>query len=132
MYRNVLGEKVSRQRYREMLAAARNRRELLAAGGGGRELLKMGLLSSAGMLATIKGLSARAGIPQGPANLCAPGNQAASPPTRPFSRPLPILPVAQPVPARDPAPTIVPNTAAGEARPRPHQALTLFPPQQFF
>jgi FtsP/CotA-like multicopper oxidase with cupredoxin domain len=132
MYRNVLGERVSRRRYREMLAAARYRRELIAAGLGRRELLKMGLLSTAGMLATIKGLSARAGTPQGPANLCAPGNQAASPPTKPFSRPLPILPIAQPVAALDPAPTIVPNTAAGEARTRPHQALTLFPPQRFF
>jgi hypothetical protein len=75
MYRNVLGEKVSKRRYREMLAAARNRRELIAAGLGRRELLKMGLLSSAGMLAAIKGLSARAGTPQGPANLCAPGNR---------------------------------------------------------
>ncbi|MBV8806093.1 MAG: RICIN domain-containing protein [Sinobacteraceae bacterium] len=59
MYRNVLGEKVSRKRYREMLAAARNRRELIAAGLGRRELLKMGLLSGAGMLLPIKGLSGR-------------------------------------------------------------------------
>lgn len=42
MYLNVLGEKVSKARYRKMLAAAQNRHELIAAGLGRRELLKMG------------------------------------------------------------------------------------------
>ena len=32
MYYNVFGEKVSRRRYKEMCAAAKNRRELIAAG----------------------------------------------------------------------------------------------------
>jgi hypothetical protein len=103
MYRNVLGEKVSRKRHREMLAAARNRRELIAAGLGRRELLKMGLLSSAGMLLPIAGLSSRASAQQRVADLCkpaAPGNQLPSPPTGAFVRPLPILPIAQPVAAR--------------------------------
>lgn len=135
MYRNVLGEKVSRKRYREMLAAARNRRELIAAGLGRRELLKMGLLSSAGMLLPIAGLSSRASAQQRVADLCkpaAPGNQLPSPPTGAFVRPLPILPIAQPVAALDPAPTVFPNTGAGEARTRPHQALTLFPPRKLY
>jgi len=50
MYRNILGEKVSKTRYREMLAAAKNRRELITAGLGRRDLLKMGLLTAAGTL----------------------------------------------------------------------------------
>lgn len=41
MYFNVFGERVSRTRYREMLAAAKNRREFIAAGLGRRDLLKM-------------------------------------------------------------------------------------------
>src|SRR5260370_17249197 len=32
----------------------------------------------------------------------------------------------------NPAPTVQPNTAAGEARIRPHQAPTLFPPQKLY
>ena len=129
---NVFGERVSRTRYKEMLNAAKNRRELVAAQFDRRELIKMGLVTAAGLLAPIKGLSARAFPQQGIPNLCAPGNQAASPPTRAFVRPLPILPIAQPVASLSPAPTINPNTVAGEARTRAHQALTLFPPQKFF
>jgi len=137
MYFNVFGEKVSRARYREMLNAATNRRELIAARFDRRELIRMGLVTAAGSLVSMKGLSARAQqFQQGPSNLCGtpqlPANQPASPPTRAFIRPLPILPLAQPVKALNPAPTVAPNTAAGESRTRPHQALTLFPPQKFF
>jgi FtsP/CotA-like multicopper oxidase with cupredoxin domain len=128
MYFNVFGEKVSRARYKEMLNAAENRRELIAARFDRRELIRMGLLTSAGLLIPTKGLSARdQQFQQGASNLCgpplAPANQPASPPTTPFIRPLPILPIAQPVKAL---------TAAGEQRTRPHQAFTLFPPQKFF
>ena len=132
MYFNVFGERVSRARHKQMLPAAKNRRELIAAQFSRRELIKMGLVTPAGLLVPTLGLSARAFAQQGVPNLCAPGNQAASPPTRPFIAPLPILPIAQPVKALDPAPTVAPNTAAGEGRTRAHQALTLFPPQQFF
>lgn len=134
MYFNVFGEKVSKARYREMLNAAKNRRELIAAGlTSRRDLAKMGLLTAAGMLAPIGGLSARAAqFQQGAANLCAPGNQAASPPTRSFIEPLPIMPIAQPVPSLNPAPMICPNTGAGESRTRCHQALNIFPPQKFY
>ena len=59
MYRNVLGEKVSKGRFQEMQAAAKNRREFIAAGLGRRDLMKMGLLTAAGTLLPIKGLSAR-------------------------------------------------------------------------
>ena len=131
MYRNIFGEKVSKARYKEMVNAAQNRRELIEARFDRRELIKMGLITSAGLLAPIRGLSARAGQ-QGTPNLCAPGNQAASPATTPFTVPLRILPIAKTVAALNPAPTIAPNTAAGEARTRPHQAFSLFPPQKFF
>ena len=110
----MFGERVSRARYKEMLNAAKNRRELIAAQFDRRELIRMGLVTAAGLLAPIKGLSARA--QQGIPNLRAPGNQAASPPTTPFTVPLRILPIAQTVAALTPAPTIAPNTAAGEAR----------------
>jgi FtsP/CotA-like multicopper oxidase with cupredoxin domain len=131
MYFNVFGEKVSRGRYKEMLNAAKNRRELIAAGlTGRRDLLKMGLLTSGGMLAAISGLSARAyGQQTGSNQLCLAGNQAASPKTRAFVQPLPIMPVAATVPVSSlsPAPTICPNTAGGEVRAACHQAPQLNP-----
>ena len=136
MYFNVFGEKVSRARYKEMLSAAKNRRELIAARFDRRELIKMGLITSAGLLAPIRGLSARAQqFQQGASNLCGPpqppASQLQSPPTRPFTVPFRHLPIAQTVKALNPAPTVAPNTAAGEQRTRPHQAFTLFPPQKF-
>jgi FtsP/CotA-like multicopper oxidase with cupredoxin domain len=136
MYFNVFGEKVSRARYRLMLEAAKNRRELIAAGlTSRRDLLKMGLLTAGGMLVAKSGLSARA-YPQsgsgGSNNLCVASQQAASPPTRAFIEPLPIMPIAQSVPSLSPAPMICPNTAAGESRTRCHQGFTLFPPQRFY
>ncbi len=125
MYFNVFGEKVSRARWKEMLNAAKNRRELIAAGLTRRELFKMGLLTSAGYLVAKKGLSARSGS-------LIPKMQTASPSLTPFVVPLPIMPVKQPVSRLSPAPQVQPNAAAGEARTRPHQALTTFPPQKFF
>src|SRR5262249_46158865 len=82
MYFNVLGEKISRARYREMMAAAKNRRELIAAGlTSRRDLLKMGLLTTGGMLVAKRGLRPRP-QPGGSNTLCVPSQQAASPPTR--------------------------------------------------
>jgi FtsP/CotA-like multicopper oxidase with cupredoxin domain len=131
MHFNIFGEKVSRRRYREMITAAKNRRELIAAGlTGRRDLMKMGLLTPGGMLVAMSGLSARAfGQQTGTNQLCLPGNQAASPPTKPFVQPLPIMPVASTVPASSlsPAPTIAPNTAGGEVRAAAHQAPQLNP-----
>lgn len=137
MYYNVFGEKVSKRRYREMLNAAKNRRELIAAGlTSRRDLMKMGLLTAGGYLIAKSGLSARAAFGQtvngGTNQNCLPNNQPASPATRSFVQPLPIVPIAQTVPSLNPAPTVAPNTAAGESRTRDHQALTLFPPQQFY
>jgi FtsP/CotA-like multicopper oxidase with cupredoxin domain len=163
MYYNVFGEKVSRRRFKEMCEAAKNRRELIAAGlTSRRDLFKMGLLTAAGMLVAKSGLSARAAYGQsqggtipGPAssgsnqspgsfNLCVPGNQTASPATKPFIDPLPIMPTAATVPVSSlsPAPTICPNTGSGtdgtEVRAACHQAPQLnlgmfpFPPPRVY
>ncbi len=147
MYYNVFGEKVSRRKYKEMLEAAKNRRELIAAGlTSRRDLMKMGLLTAGGMLVAKSGLSARAQstAPQtqlpgdgqvGSNQNCVPTKQAASPPTRAFIEPLPIMPVAQTVASLSPTPTTSPNTAAGEVRAAPHQATQLdasrFPGHRF-
>jgi FtsP/CotA-like multicopper oxidase with cupredoxin domain len=142
MYFNIFGEKVSRRRYKEMLNAAKNRRELIAAGlTSRRDLVKMGLLTPGGMLVAMTGLSARAySQSTGSNQLCLPGNQAASPPTKAFVQPLPIMPIASTVPlfSLNPAPTICPNTGAGEVRAACHQAPQLnpsmfpFPPPRIY
>ena len=127
MYFNALGERVSRARYKEMENAAKNRRELIAAGlHTRRDLAKLGLLTASGMLVPKSGLSARA------RRTLPTANQAASPPTKPFVEPLVIMPEAKPVPSLNPAPTVAPNTAAGESRTRNHQGFAQFPPNRFF
>ena len=120
--------KLTKARQKEIEAATRNRRELIAAKLSRRELIKMGLITSAGLLVPKRGLSARwrnprAGIPD---------DNPASPLTRAFVEPLPIMPIKQPVASLNPAPTVVPNIAGGEGRTRPHQALTLFPPKKLY
>jgi len=125
MYYNVFGEKVSRARWKEMENAAKNRRELIAAGFNRRDLFKMGLLTSAGYLVAKRGLSARWGS-------LVPEMQAASPPVTPFVQAMSIMPVKSEENNLNPAPTVAPNTAGGEARTRDHQALNLFPPQKFY
>ena len=136
MYFNVFGEKVSRRRFKEMCEAAKNRRELIAAGlTSRRDLFKMGLLTAGGMLVAKSGLSARAqtqtnqppssggnNTSPGTNQNCLPGNQTASPRTRAFVSPLPIMPLARTVAALSPTPTENPNTAAGEVRAAPFQA----------
>jgi len=136
MYYNVFGEKVSRRRFKEMCAAAKNRRELIAAGlTSRRDLMKMGLLTAGGMLVAKSGLSARAqqvttnnpasagqNISPGTNQNCVPGNQTASPQTRPFVTPLTLMPLVQAVTSLSPEPTLSPNTAAGEVRAAAFQA----------
>jgi len=137
MYYNVFGEKVSKRRFKEMCEAAKNRRELIAAGlTSRRDLFKMGLLTAGGMLAAKAGLSARAqttmqtnnpassgqNTSAGTNQNCVPGNQTQSPPTRAFIQPLPIMPIAAKVSSLTPAPTLAPNTAAGEVRAAAFQA----------
>jgi FtsP/CotA-like multicopper oxidase with cupredoxin domain len=141
VYFNVFGEKVSKARWKQMVAAFRNRQELIKAGlTSRRDLLKLGLLSASGMLLAKHGLSARAQSPTqiappssgsntspGTNQLCLPGNQTASPATHPFIDPLPIMPVARTVASLSPTPTECPNTGAGEVRAACHQAPQLDP-----
>jgi len=131
MYYNVHGEKVSRARWKGMLNALKNRQEIIAAGFSRRDLFKMGLLTRAGMLAPIAGLSAQVATnSSGCFHDC--GSQCASPATTPFVMPLPIMPVKQSVASLNPAPTLAPNTGAGEGRTRNHQAFLTKPPQVFY
>src|SRR5206468_5425759 len=71
------------QREKRAWNAAKNRRELIEARFTRRDLVKMGLLTSAGYLVSKDGLSAE--------------DQTQSPPTTPFIEPLPTVPVKQPV-----------------------------------
>jgi hypothetical protein len=110
--------KRNRSKEREMEAAARNRRKIIGVRLSGRDLMRMGLLTSVGLLIPKKVLSIRsinsAGEPTG---------WMQSPPTTPFVEPL-FIP--QPVASLTTAPTAAPNTASGD-----HQALTQLPPQKF-
>ncbi|HVG29298.1 MAG TPA: multicopper oxidase domain-containing protein [Pyrinomonadaceae bacterium] len=127
--------KRNRRREKEVLDAAKNRRELIAAQFSRRDLMKMGLLTSTGMLIHKMGLSARAQFSDGSSF-----GQPASPPTTPFMEEMPLPPVAQPVTAPSgPTPTAAPNRtinpATGlpfEGRTRDHQAYTQFAPQKFY
>ncbi len=117
-------EKLSRRQQRELQNAAKNRRELIAARLTRRDLVKLGLLTSAGYLIRKRGLSARA--------TSAAAEELHSPPTPAFIEPLPIMPIKQPVAFLNPVPTVTPNTAAGEGRTRDHQPFGQFPPQKLY
>jgi len=123
--------------------ARKNRQEIIKARLGRRELFKLGLLTSAGYLATKGGLSARASRSGCQAGDCQPG---CSPPiTQPFVEPMPIPPV---LPERDVntyqefvdrPPTDAPNRATNpatgipfEGRTQTHQFRGQFPPEKFF
>jgi FtsP/CotA-like multicopper oxidase with cupredoxin domain len=121
--------KRNRRREKEKQIAAHNRHELIAAGFKRRDLLKMGLLTSAGMLIPKKGLSAH---PVTRSGFVLDDDEPNSPPTTPFVENMPRLTVLAPVSSLTPAPTAAPNTAAGEARTVPHQAFAQFPPQRFY
>src|SRR2546428_3265900 len=113
------------RREKRIWNAVKNRQEIIAAKLRRRDLIKLGLVTSAGYLVVKGGLSARAdGFPQ-------------SPPTESFVEPLPIPPVKQPVPTLDPVPQVAPNLVPDrrgriEGRTRSHQALTQFPPQKYY
>jgi FtsP/CotA-like multicopper oxidase with cupredoxin domain len=117
--------KINRRRLKEIENAANNRREIIAAQLSRREMMKMGLLTSAGYLIPKKGLSSRpltsAGFVD---NICQ------SPPTTAFLEPFVPMQVKRPVTSPlSPTPTIAPNNAAGEGRTRSHQVVTSpFPP----
>jgi FtsP/CotA-like multicopper oxidase with cupredoxin domain len=108
--------KRDRRREKERQNATKNRRELIEAGFTRRDLIKMGLVTTAGMLIPKTGLSARARDPL--ARI--PFDNPESPPTTPFVVEMPRLQVAPPV-ALTPPPQKIANTAAGEAPRAPHQ-----------
>jgi len=139
--------KTNRKREREILDAAKNRRELIAAQLSRRDLMRLGLLTSAGFLIPKNGLSARSpqfggGGSFGDSCYGFYGHSGTpvSPPTTPFLEVLPIMPVHQPVAQfTGPAPTAAPNTAINpatglpyEGRTRTHQAFTQFPAQKLY
>jgi len=120
--------KRNRKKEKDKQTAANNRRELIAAGFKRRDLLKMGLLTSAGMLIPKKGLSAHPLNTRGSFD----DDEPNSPDTTPFQELMPRLQVLQPVPALFPAPQKNPNSGAGEARTVPHQAWDDFPPLRYY
>ena len=101
--------------------ARRNRQELVEARVSRRDLLKMGLLGSGGLLVVKHGLSGRAHASEAP-----------SPPTRPFAQPLPLPPTKQPVAILNPTPQALPQTALGESRLERHVAFERFSPQMLY
>src|SRR2546428_12316216 len=108
----AIRENPQKPRSRAAEIARRNRRELITAKLSRRELIKLGLLTSSGLLVAKRGLSARATLA---------ADAPSSPPTTPFVVPLPIPPIAEPRPSLTPSPRAEPNPAAGEARPVAHQ-----------
>ena len=120
--------KRNRKKEKEKQTAANNRAELIAAGFKRRDLLKMGLLTSAGMLIPKKGLSAHPLNTRGSFD----DDEPNSPDTTPWQDELPRLPVLQPVAALNPLPQKYPNTGAGEARTVAHQAWDDFPPLRYY
>lgn len=122
---------LSKRRLRDQLQSARNRQELIAAGFTRRDLVKMGLVTSAGLLVEKNGLSARARNSAGEAT-----GQTTSPEIVPFSEPLPVLFGPDAAPNRMHTFSVSPsvftvggpptqNPQTGEGRRKPHQ---LFPP----
>jgi FtsP/CotA-like multicopper oxidase with cupredoxin domain len=125
--------KIDRRAEKEKQQAAKNRREIVAAGLSRRDMLRMGLLTGAGLLVPMSGLSVRARTSAGrPFYDSGSGSGPASPPTPPFVQPFTRLTVKQPTAVLNPAPTVIPNTAAGEGRIIPHQAFSQFPPVKFY
>ena len=120
--------KRDKTRDKASIVAAKNRRELIAAGFNRRDMLKMGLLTGAGMLIPKIGLSARPLTSAGFVD-----DTPQSRPTTPFVEEMPRLVIKQPVTTlTGPAPQITPNTAGGESRTVAHQAFTQFPPQKLY
>jgi hypothetical protein len=101
--------KRNRSKEGDMEAAASNRRKIIAASLSGRDLMRMVLLTSAGLLITKGELSVHTINSAGE-----PADLLQSPPVPPFLEPSFIPPIAQPVASLTPAPTEAPDTATGE------------------
>ena len=120
--------KRDRTREKDAQAAAKTRREIVAAGLNRRDLMKMGLLTGAGMLIPKMGLSAR---PLSSAGYFI-DNTPLSPPTSAFVEEMPRLVVKQPVAMVDgvpqltgPAPTVEPNRVINPATGLPFEGRTV-------
>lgn len=136
MYYNANGEKISRRRWRELYRAFQNRQELVRAGLTRRDLLNMGLLTSAGLLVAKRGLSSRAEAWGGSGSGWGGGNcqtgtsgcgNCASPPTTPWTMAMPIPPIKQAISVASltgPAPTIAPNNTINAATSKPYEGRT--------
>jgi FtsP/CotA-like multicopper oxidase with cupredoxin domain len=130
MYFNANGERISRARWKELYQAFKNRQEIIKARLTRRDLWKMGLLTSTGMLVVKKGLSSRAYASWGDGN-CRSGTSGcgncASPFTTPWSMNMPIPPVKQPIALSaltGPPPAIAPNNAINPATGKPYEGRT--------
>src|SRR3954469_19085699 len=119
MSRLYLGPKASRARLREAATARENRREIVKGLSWGqvsrRDLIKLGLFTSAGMLAPIRGLNAFASSVFSTSDSSIPTGIPASPleDAQPFSQPLlrfDVLPRMPYAGALTPEPTIEANT----------------------
>src|SRR6185503_6428309 len=124
--------KTNRKAEKEKQQAANNRREIVAAGLGRRDLIKMGLLTSAGLFVSMSGLSVRARNSAGHLLDSGPGSGPSSPPTTPFVQPFTRMTVKQPTATLNPVPTVIPNVTAGEGRTIAHQAFNQFAPVKFY
>lgn len=127
---NIL--KINRRAEKEKQQAARNRREIIAAGLSRRDMIRMGLLTGAGLLVPMSGLSVRARNSAGHLLDSGSGSGPSSPPTRPFVQPFTRMTVKQPSAVLNPTPTVMPNTAGGEGRTIAHQAFSQFAPVRFY
>ena len=119
MYYNSKGERISRAQWKAMQNALKNRLELVKAGFTRRDLMKMGLMTGAGVLLAKGGLThaqtASSSFSRGCFGGC---NVGCSPqPRAPFIDPMPIPPQLQTRPLTDPGltfgapPQICPNNA---------------------
>ncbi len=124
--------KINRRAEKEKQQAARNRREIIAAGLSRRDMIKMGLLTGAGLLVPMSGLSVRARSSAGRLLDSGSGSGPSSPPTRPFVQDFVRMTVKQPVATLNPPPSVMPNITGGEGRTIPHQALTQFAPVKYY
>src|SRR5918997_6257962 len=89
--------KIDRRAEKEKQRAARNRREIVAAGLSRRDMLKMGILTGAGLLVPMSGLSVRARSSAGRLLYdSGSGSGPSSPFTRPFVQPFTRMTVKQP------------------------------------
>ncbi|HST20863.1 MAG TPA: hypothetical protein VLR90_07090, partial [Blastocatellia bacterium] len=122
--------KIDKKAEKEKQRAASERREIVKAGLSRRDMIKLGLLTSAGLFIPKNGLSARALNSAGA--LASGGGNPSSPPTTPFVQPFTRMTVKQPVATLNPAPTILPNVGAGEGRTIAHQAYNQFAPVKFY